>query len=129
MGFWPVLSSKSLRRANFQFLSYLKVWAAMFSTFSASIRILAQKYTKYPNFSLECVSEMILWPKSYFVESLHEANFRFFDLFEGLSTYVFHFFCFHSDPGTKICKISKFQLGMCLSNDFMTKTVLRQKFT
>ena len=42
---------KSLRKANFQFLAYLKVWAAMFSSFSASIRILARKYTKYWNVS------------------------------------------------------------------------------
>ena len=70
-------SSRVYMKRIFVFLTYLKVWAPMFSTFSASIQIQAQKYVKYPNFSLECVSQMILWLKPYFVKSLRKVNFPF----------------------------------------------------
>ena len=49
--------------------------------------------------------------------------------FEGYCINIFHFFWSHSNPGTKIYKISKLQLGMFLLTHFMAKTVMRNEFT
>ena len=50
-----------------------------------------------------------------------------FGLFEGQCINIFLFCWSHWNPGTKIYKISKLQLGMCLQTLFMAKTVLRKE--
>ena len=97
---------KIVTHGEFEIRPFFKVRASIFFTFSGSIWILAQKTTKIAQLQLGMCLLTHFMAKTVLRNEFTKCEFVVFGQFEDQWIHIFHFFWSHSNPGTKINKIS-----------------------